>query len=308
MKLTCKERGLKMALPTGSMEAAVFQLFDDAGWTIKRNGNGRSLIASIDDPRFDEIILTRPQDSPGYTARGKFHIAITGQDWIIESGNKDNLVEICKLPLTKGGRGEAELVLCVHKDSPYKKVSDLPSGAKVETEYVEITEKFFADRSMVVDVILSHGATEIKPKQGLCDAVMELTETGGTLRENELVVLTKVLDTTACVVANKESAVEFECEIAEIVSILQGVIYARGNVFIEFHIKNTRLPEAMQHLPSLKKPTVIPLTEDESSVRAVVPKLTNRKDGIAGVNMIIPLLKRAGAEDIVEMPLQKLVP
>jgi len=306
IRLSCNGNGLSLVLPTGSMEKPSQELFRLAGFEVITNGS-RGYCGKINDPRFGEVKLLRPQDIPHYVADGKFCLGLTGIDWLAETGRQKDVIEVTKLPVTKNDVGLAKIVLCVEADSLITRAADIPNGSVVETEYPQITDKFFKDRGIEVKVKLSHGATEAKVPS-LCDAVVELTETGSTLKKNNLKIIETLMTTTAVLIANRAAYNDHKDIINEITMLLNGVVNGRGRVLLIFHCVNEKLPAVLQHLPSLKKPTIVPLTDQEVAVFTVVPKETIRSDGQAGVNMIIPQIKKSGAEDICEVDVTKLVP
>ena len=288
---------LKIVLPKGSLEEQTLKLFQQADLEIKKAS--RSYKLQVDDPRISEVRLLRPQEIPRLVEEGYFDLGITGYDCLKETGARVEVIE--DLPYSKVTTEPVRLVLAVSEDSSYYKPEDLPSGARIATEFPNITREFFEKLGLEVKVYYSYGATEAKVPD-IVDAVVDLTETGETLRKNRLRIIATLLESTTKLIANSESYSKPEKRkaIEEIKLLLLGVIEARGRVLISLNVKADRLEDVVKILPAMKKPTVSELYQsDYYEVVTVVDKHM--------VNVLIPKLKAAGAEDILEIPISKIV-
>ena len=289
---------LRLVLPKGSLERQTMQLFEDADLGVTR-GSDVDYRGTIDDPRVDEVRILRPQEIPQYVAEGRFDVGITGRDWI-EERNVD-VVTLTELHYSKATARPVQIVLAVAADSPVDATSDLPAGAVVHTEYVELTKRFFAKHNVDADVQLSYGATEAKVPD-IADAVVELTETGRALRAAGLKVIDTLLVSHTELIANpgayqdpvKRKAME------QLQSLLSGALEARGRVLLKLNVDVANLDAVIALLPALKSPTVSKLSgEDGYAVETVVSK--------SEINTLIPDLKDAGAAGIIELPIAKIV-
>ncbi|PIX52213.1 ATP phosphoribosyltransferase, partial [Candidatus Aquicultor secundus] len=241
----------------------------------------------------------RPQEIPTYVSEGYFDLGIGGHDWIVES-NAD-VVEVADMPYAKTGAGIMRLVVAVPEDSPIQKPEDIPAGSRVSTELPNVTRKYFEKLGIPVKISFSYGATEAKVPE-LVDIVVDLTETGSTLRRNRLRIIDTVLESTTRLMANKQSWADPEKRqaIEEIKTLLLGVMEARGKVLISMNVPEGKLEEIVAVLPALKKPTVSKLyNSDYFAIETVVEK--------SNVNILIPKLKAFGAEDIIELSLSKII-
>ncbi len=290
---------LKLVLPKGSLETTTLELFRDADLEVRRSGD-REYHARIEDPRISEVRILRPQEIPKYVEEGFFDLGITGYDWIRETGA--DVVEVADLPYTKTAVGTVvRIVLAVAGDSPYRTPQDLPEGVRVSTEYPNLVREYFERLGKKARVYLSYGATEAKVPE-IADAVAELTETGGTLRKHGLRIIDTILESTTRLVANRESYADPEKRqlMEEIRILVQGALLARGKVLLKFNVKEERLTEVMGVLPSLKAPTLSRLYQEGFyAVESVVEK--------KGINTLIPELVKRGAEDILEIPITKII-
>lgn len=288
---------LKVVLPKGSLEEQTLKLFQQADLEVKKVS--RSYKLRIDDPRISEVRLLRPQEVPRLVEEGYFDLGITGYDCIKETGAQVEILE--DLPYSKVTSEPVRLVLAVFEETDYHKPEDLPSGARIATEFPNITKEFFDNLGIDVKVYYSYGATEAKVPD-IVDAIVDLTETGETLRKNRLRIIGTLLESSTKLIANKNSYWQPEKKkaIDEIKLLLLGVIEARGRVLISLNVKADRLEEVVSILPAMKKPTVSELYKsDYYEVVTVVDK--------SMVNVLIPKLKEAGAEDILEIPISKIV-
>lgn len=288
---------LSIALPKGSLEEQTLQLFAQADLEVKKHARGYN--PSINDPRISKVKILRPQEIPLYVAEGYFDLGIGGYDWITETGA--DVVEVADMPYAKTGAGVMRLVIAVPEDSPIQKPEDIPHGSRVSTELPNVTRKYFEDIGVPVKITFSYGATEAKIPE-LVDVVVDLTETGETLRRNRLKVIGTVLESTTRLMANKDSWADPEkrAAIEEVKTLLLGVIEARGKVLISMNVPEDKLEDVVSQLPALKNPTVSKLyNSDYFAIETVVEK--------ASVNTLIPKLKMAGAEDIIEIGISKIV-
>lgn len=288
---------ISIALPKGSLEEQTFLLFKQADLEIKKTD--RDYNPTISDPRIGKIKILRPQEIPGYVSEGYFDLGISGLDWVRES-NAD-IVEVADLPYSKQGAGNVKIVIAVPKDSDIRSARDVKPGSRVASEYPNMTRKFFEDRGVPVDVHFSYGATEAKVPD-LMDVVVDLTETGSTLRKNGLKIVDIIMESSSKLIANKKSWEDpvKRKEIEEIRTLLLSVIEARGKVLLDMNVPADKLDTVIEALPSMKRPTVSQLYKsDYYAVETVVNK--------SEVNLLIPKLKELGAEDILEMDISKIV-
>jgi ATP phosphoribosyltransferase len=290
---------LKLVLPKGSLEGTTLELLESADLKVRRGGD-REYHAWIDDPRVGEVSILRPQEIPKYVEEGLFDLGFTGYDWITEQGA--DVVEVADLPYSKMDVGTTvKLVLAVARDSGLDKAEDIPDGARISTEYPNLVQRYFKDLGKDVRVYLSYGATEAKIPE-IADAIVELTETGGTLRKHGLKIIDVVLESTTRLITNHASWADPEKRkvMEELKTLILGALNARGKVLLKFNVSEARLDEAVGALPSMKSPTVSKLFKsDFYAVESVVEK--------AGINLLIPRLVEQGAEDILELPISKIV-
>jgi ATP phosphoribosyltransferase len=289
---------LRLVLPKGSLEKATLQLFDDADLPVSR-ASDVDYRASIDDPRVDDVRILRPQEIPRYVAEGLFDIGITGRDWIEETGSE--VVTLTELHYSKATARPINVVLAVQNDSPVQSVTDLADGVRINTEYTELTRRYFEKHGIHADISLSYGATEAKVPE-IADAVVEITETGRALRAAGLRIVDTILVSHTEFIANPESYADAEKRRAmeQLQTLLTGVLEARGRVLVKLNVDGARLDDVVSLLPALKAPTVSKLFGDDSyAVETVVPKRT--------INTLIPALREAGATGIIELPIAKIV-
>ena len=290
---------LKLVIPKGSLEAQTLRLFEEADLRVRR-GSDRDYHGTIDDDRIDRVSILRPQEIPLYVQDGLFDLGITGQDWIAETGA--DLVELTTLTYAKTGTGHGtQVVLAVPNEHPANAASEIPAGTRISTEFVELTRRFFTDLGIDVRVSWSFGATEAKVPE-IVDAIVDVTETGSTLRAHGLKIIETLLRSDAVLVANRDAAADPAKRAAmdDIVTLLRGAIEAEGRVLIKLNVTDEHLQAVLAVVPSMKAPTVSPLAEGGYAIETVVDK--------RGVNRLIPELKTAGATDILEMPISKIVP
>ncbi len=289
---------LAVVLPKGSLEKQVLDLFDSADLSVIR-GSDRDYHARVDDPRIDKVRFLRPQEIPTYVEQGIFDLGISGRDWITETG-----ADVVSLGEIGGGRaGEAvvSVVLAVPKESPWSSAADLPDGVRISTEMPETTRRFLEQKGVKAKVFTSHGATEAKIPD-IVDAIVDLTETGSSLRKAGLKIIETLLTSRTELIANR-AAYEDPAKRAameDIVVLIQGALRARGHVLLKLNVPSTHLSKVIQTLPSMASPTVMALADGTmQALETVVPK--------KGVNTLIPALKAAGARDILELPISKIV-
>ncbi len=288
---------LSIALPKGSLEEQTLKLFEQADLEVKRETRGYN--PTICDPRIDKVKILRPQEIPSYVQDGYFDLGLAGQDCVAEA--EADVVEVALLPYAKTGAGILKMVVAVHESSPVERVEDIAAGSRVTTEFPKLTERYFERLGIPVKVFYSHGATEAKIPE-LMDVVVDLTETGRTLVQNNLRIVGTIMESKAVLIANKASWEDPAKRQAmeEIKTLILGVIEARGRVLISMNVPESRLDEVIAALPALKFPTVSKLyNSDYLEVVTVVDK--------KNVNVLIPKLKASGAEDILELGISKIV-
>jgi len=289
---------LRLVLPKGSLEAATLQLFEDADLPVRRSSSV-AYRASIDDPRIDSVRILRPQEIPHYVADGLFDLGITGRDWVEETSS--DVVSLGELRYSKVTSNPIRVVVAVPQDSPYREVADLPEGVRVSTEYMELTRRYFESKGVRADLRLSYGATEAKVPD-IVDCVVDITETGNALRAAGLRIIDEVLVSYTELVANPVAYADPTRRHAmeQVLTLLQGVLEARGKVLVKLNVPSPQLDAVIGLLPAMKTPTVNELYGGAGyAVEAVVDK--------ARINILIPELKDAGATDLIELPLSKIV-
>jgi ATP phosphoribosyltransferase len=289
---------LRLVLPKGSLEKATMELFEAADLTVRRSSSVEYK-ATIDDPRIAEVRILRPQEIPSYVAEGLFDLGITGRDWVGETSAE--VVSLGELKYSKATSNPVKVVVAVAGDSPVNAVSELSHGVRVSTEYPELTKRYFADQGIRADVRLSYGASEAKIPD-IADCIVDITETGRALRAAGLKVIDTILVSYTELVANPVSAVDPVKRHAmdQIKTLLDGVMEARGKVLVKLNCPEASIDAVIAVLPSMKSPTVSKLFGDGGyAVETVVAKNT--------INTLIPALKDAGASDILELPLSKIV-
>jgi ATP phosphoribosyltransferase len=288
---------LKLVLPKGSLEKATFDLFDAADLSVVRS-SAVDYKASIDDPRIGEVRILRPQEIPVYVAEGLFDIGITGRDWVEETNS--DVVSLGELKYSKATSQPVRVVVAVAGDSPAQSVADLGDGVRVTSEYPKLTERFFADRGVKADVRLSYGASEAKIPD-IADCVVDITETGRALRAAGLRIIDTILTSYTELIANKsawEDPVKRHA-MQQILTLLHGTLEARGKVLLKLNVTEDSLEKVLKVLPSAKSPTMSQLASGGYAVESVVEKRT--------INTLIPELIDAGATDLLEIPIAKII-
>jgi ATP phosphoribosyltransferase len=286
---------LKLGIPKGSLESATIELFRKAGFNI-RTGS-RSYFPAIDDPEL-ECMLIRAQEMPRYVQDGVLDAGLTGRDWIGESGA--SVETLCDLIYAKQSFSRVRWVLAVPEGSPFNAVGDL-EGKTIATELVQTTKRYLADHGVTARVEFSWGATEVKPPV-LADAIVEITETGSSLRAANLRVIDTVLESNTQLIGNRESLRDEwkKRKLSDIQTLLEGAINAFGKVGLMLNVHRSELDGVLRLLPALKKPTISQLSDqDWVAINTVLDEAT--------VRQIIPRLKEAGAQGIVEYPLNKII-
>jgi ATP phosphoribosyltransferase len=287
---------LKLGIPKGSLEANTVDLFKRAGWNITYDS--RSYFPDVDDEELS-CTLVRAQEMSRYVEDGTLDLGLTGHDWIIE--NESGVVVVQDLIYSKRSARQARWVLVVREDSPILSLQDM-QGKRVSTELVNFTRRFFAARDIQVHVEFSWGATEAKVVDGLVDAIVEVTETGSTLRANNLKIIHELMKTNTQLIANRAAWEDpwKRQKIEQIRMLLNGSLEAMGKVGLKMNVARVNLERLVRVLPSLKAPTISGLhSQDWLAVETIV--------GSGAVRDLIPLLKEAGAEGIIEYPLNKVI-
>lgn len=284
-----------LGLPKGSLEEATKNLFAKAGWRI--NTSSRSYRPSIDDPELDGRFV-RAQEVSRYVEHGFFDCGLTGQDWVLE--NRSDVVEVCDLIYSRASTQKSRWVLCVPEGSDIKTASDL-AGKRVATELVNTTKRYFEEKGVQVEVEFSWGATEVKVPD-LVDAIVDITETGSSLRANKLRIIDTLLETNTKLIANRKSWANpaKRKKIETIALLLRGALEAESKVGLKMNLPKRALEAVVKALPALRNPTISQLSNgDWVALETIIDESVARE--------IIPELKRLGAEGIVEYPLNKVV-
>jgi len=288
---------LKLGLPKGSLQESTFRMFNKAGYNV--SVNERSYFPSIDDSDI-ECVLLRAQEMSRYVADGALDCGITGNDWVDE--NSSDVVRAAELVYAKKKMAPVRWVLAVPDGAKIKTVKDL-EGKRIATELVNVTKKYLKKNNVTAEVEFSWGATEVKVAAGLVDAIVELTETGSSLRANNLRIVDTVCLSTTQFIANKNSYKDAakKAKIDEIILLLNGAILSEGKVGLKMNVAKKDLEKILAALPAMKKPTISALSQDGwCDVDTIIEEKI--------VRTLIPKLKAAGAEGIVEYPLNKVIP
>ena len=290
---------LKLVIPKGSLEDQTLRLFEAADLRVRR-GSPRDYHGTVDDDRIERVSILRPQEIPLYVQDGLFDLGITGQDWIAET---DADVEVLTmLSYARSGTGHGtQVVLAVPNEHPATNAKEIPAGTRISTEFLRLTERYFESLGIPVKVVWSYGATEAKVPE-IVDAIVDVTETGNTLRAHGMRIVETLLTSEPVLIANRDAlSVETKrVAIDDVRTLLLGALRAEGRVLIKLNVSEERLHDVLGVVPSMKAPTVSQLSEGGFAIEAVVEK--------RGVNRLIPELKSAGATDILELPISKIVP
>ena len=288
-------RILKLGIPAGSLQESTAELFRRAGYNIKFAS--RSYFPTVDDPEI-ECMLIRAQEMARYVANGILDAGITGHDWILET--QADVQEICELRFSKVSRRPVRWVLCVPEDSPVQSAKDL-QGKRIATEAVGLTKAYLERHGVTADVEFSWGATEVKPPR-LADAIVEVTETGSSLRANNLRIVDEVIQSTTRLIANHDSLGNdwIRTKIENIALMLKSCLEAEGKVGLMMNVQRSNLDGVISFLPALQTPTISQLSDpDWIAVNTIVEESV--------VRTAIPQLKQAGARGIVEYSINKII-
>jgi ATP phosphoribosyltransferase len=288
---------LKIVLPKGSLETATLALFDAADLTVVRSSSVEYK-ATIDDPRVEAVRILRPQEIASYVQEGLFDLGITGRDWIEETSS--DVVSLGELRYSKATSQPVRVVVAVADSSPAQSAKDLKDGVRVTTEYPEMTRRYFAERGIKADIRLSYGASEAKIPD-IADCVVDITETGRALRASGLRIIDTVLTSYTELIANKESYADpvKRHAMEQLMTLLTGTLEARDKVLLKLNVAESSLEAVLALLPAAKSPTVSRLASGDVAVESVVPK--------RGINTLIPDLIDAGASDLLEIPISKII-
>jgi len=292
-----KPKVLKLGLPKGSLQESTFRMFRKAGFNVSLPSE-RSYFPRVDDPEIDAVLL-RAQEMSRYVQEGALDCGITGNDWVLENGS--DVVRVTDLTYAKQSLNKVRWVLAVPQDSGITSPKKL-EGKRIATELVNATRAYFRKQKVNVDVEFSWGATEVKVNSGLVDAIVELTETGSSLRANKLAEIATICESTTQFIANKASYKDAwkKKKMEEIAVLLQGAIAAEAKVGLKMNVRKNDLRRVISILPALKKPTGSALSEDGwCAIETIIDEKV--------VRVIVPQLKRAGAEGIIEYPLNKVI-
>lgn len=290
---------LKIVVPKGSLEKATFELFEAADLRIDR-ASDREYRGRINDPRITSVAILRPQEIPMYVEDGFFDIGVTGEDWIAETGSE--VVKVTALEYSKQTDQPVKIVLAVPREAGIARPEDIKPGARISTEFPNLTTAYFEKLGIPVRVFLSYGATEAKVPE-IVDAIVDLTETGSTLRRHGMEIVDVLMESRTHLIANPtayEDAAKRRA-IEELTILLRGAVDARGKVLVKLNVESARLDDVIAALPAMRAPTVSQLSETGfHAVETIVAK--------TAINVLIPKLKALGAADIIELPVTKIVP
>jgi len=290
---------LKFVIPKGSLEEQTLLLLERADLRVRR-GSSRDYHGRIEDERIERVSLLRPQEIPRLVEDGFFDLGITGRDWVVETGA--DVEVLARLEYAKSGAGVVKVVLAVPQSHPADKGAEMPPVSRISTEYPNLTKRHFEELGIPVKVLTSYGATEAKVPD-IVDAIVDVTETGSTLRAHGMKIIDTLLESEVLLIAGREAAADPEKRRAmdDITTLIMGALQAEGRVLIKLNVAAAQLESVLGVLPAMKSPTVSPLAgEGAYAIETVVEK--------AYVNTLIPLLKAHGASDILELPISKIVP
>jgi ATP phosphoribosyltransferase len=291
---------LRLVVPKGSLEPQTLALLEAADLPLRRSSD-RDYHGTVDDPRIDRVSILRPQEIPRYVDEGFFDLGITGRDWVEETEADVEILSELSYSGRAGG-GTVRIVLAVAGDSPVERADQLPPNSKVSTEYPGITQRAFDKLGIPVRIFTSYGATEAKVPE-IVDAIVELTETGSTLRRHGMKIVETILESQTVLIANRAAHADPAKRQAmrDIETLLSGALAARGKVLVKLNVSEDNLERVLEILPAMKSPTVSRLSQaHDYAVETVVEKTR--------INTLIPELKERGASDIIELPISKIVP
>jgi ATP phosphoribosyltransferase len=288
---------LKIVLPKGSLEKATLDLFEAADLSVVRSSSV-DYKASIDDPRVAEVRILRPQEIATYVQEGLFDIGITGRDWIEETASE--VVSLGELRYSKATAQPVRVVVAVADSFSAQSAKDLKDGVRVTTEYPEMTRRYFANLGIKADIRLSYGASEAKIPD-IADCVVDITETGRALRAAGLRIIDTMLTSYTELIANKESFADpvKRHAMEQIMTLLTGTLEARDKVLLKLNVSENAMEKVLTLLPAAKSPTVSRLASGDYAIESVVTK--------RGINTLIPDLIDAGASDLLEIPISKII-
>jgi len=292
-----KNKILKLGLPKGSLQESTFKMFRKAGFNISLP-NERSYFPSVNDIEIKPVLL-RAQEMSRYVQDGALDCGITGNDWILENGS--SVVRVTDLAYAKQGLNKVRWVLAVPLDSGIKNIKQI-AGKRIATELVNVTKEYLRKNKVKAEVEFSWGATEAKVSSGLVDAIVELTETGSSLRANKLVEIATLCESTTQFIANKKSYADSwkRQKMEQIALLLKGAIAAEEKVGLKMNVRKENLKKVLSKLPALKKPTISGLSDDGwFAIETIIDESV--------VKVLIPALKNAGAQGIIEYPLNKVI-
>ena len=292
-----KNKVLKLGLPKGSLQESTFKMLKKAGFNVNLSSS-RSYFPSIDDPEIQAVLL-RAQEMSRYVQDGALDCGITGNDWILE--NRSDVIRVADLTYAKQGLNKVRWVLAVPQDSGIKSIKGL-NGKRVATELVNVTKDYFKKNRVKVEVEFSWGATEVKVSAGLVDAIVELTETGSSLRANKLVEIATLCESTTQFIANKGSYKNSwkKAKMEQLSLLLKGAICAEEKVGLKMNVRKNDLKKVLAKLPALKTPTISGLSGGSwLAIETIIDEKV--------VRVLIPALKAAGAQGIIEYPLNKVI-
>lgn len=290
---------LRLVIPKGSLEQQTLRLFEEADLRVRR-GSDRDYHGTIADERIERVSLLRPQEIPLYVQDGLFDLGITGQDWIAETGA--DVEVLTSLSYAKSGTGHGtRVVLAVPTDHPANSAKEMPAGSRISTEFEKLTKRYFDELGIDVHVVWSFGATEAKVPE-IVDAIVDITETGSTLRAHGMKIVETLMTSEPVLIANRDAAADATRRAAmdDVTTLLLGALRAEGRVLIKMNVGEADLAAVIEVVPAMKSPTVSRLQEGGYAIETVVDK--------EQVNRLIPLLKAKGATDILEIPISKIVP
>ena len=287
---------IKFVIPKGSLEEQTLKFLKLADLEVIRK-SARDYNPKINDFRISTVKVLRPQEIPRYVAAGYFDLGITGLDWVRETGSEVRI--IAELAYSKTGSEKVKIVLAVDAQSTIRSSLDLKQGTRISTEYPNLTKQYFDQLGASVDIFVSYGATEAKVPD-IVDGIVELTETGESLKKSGLKVVDVVLESSTVLIANEKSYSAKRRYIDDIKTLILGAIDAQNRVLVKMNVPERRLDEIIAILPTMKAPSVAKLYDtDYYAVESVVAK--------EQINEIIPKLKQHGAEDIIELSISKIV-
>ena len=291
---------LRLVIPKGSLEEQTLALLEAADLPVRR-ASDRDYHGTVDDPRIDRVSILRPQEIPRYVEEGFFDLGVTGRDWIEETEADVEIVSELSYSGRAGG-GVVRIVLAVAGDSSVERADQLPPESKISTEYPTITQRTFEKLGIPVRIFTSYGATEAKVPE-IVDAIVELTETGSTLRRHGMRIVETLLESQTVLIANRAAHADpaKRQAIRDLETLLTGALAARGKVLVKLNVSEDNLDKVLEILPAMKSPTVSRLSQEHDfAVETVVEK--------SRINTLIPQLKDRGATDIIELPISKIVP